>query len=51
LATLRKIVMNLLRQDKKNKRGLKARSKRASWDNDYLLRIMLQTSDEDKTNN
>lgn len=46
LASLRKIVLNLLRQDKKNKRGLKARSKRASWDNDYLLQILLQTNQE-----
>ena len=51
LATLRKIALNLLRQDKKNKRGLKARSKKASWDNDYLLRILLQTSEQDKANN
>jgi len=43
---LRKIALNLLRQDKKNKRGLKARSKKASWDNDYLLRILLQSHEE-----
>ena len=46
LASLRKIALNLLRQDKKNKRGLKARSKKASWDNDYLLRILLQSHEE-----
>ena len=51
LATLRKIVLNLLRQDKKTKRGLKARSKKASWDNDYLLRLLLQTNGQDETQN
>lgn len=51
LATLRKMALNLLRQDKKSKRGLKARSKRASWDNGYLLRILLQAHDEGKANN
>jgi hypothetical protein len=35
------MVLNLLRQEKQNKRGLKAKSKRASWDNDYLLRVLL----------
>jgi len=44
LATLRKIALNLLRQEKRSKRGLKAKSKMASWDNDYLLRILLQES-------
>jgi len=34
----------LLRQEKRSKRGLKAKSKMASWDNDYLLRILLQES-------
>ena len=40
LATLRKMVLNLLRQERQSKRGLKAKSKRASWDNDYLLRVL-----------
>ena len=33
---------NLLRQDKTTQRGLKAKSKKASWDNEYLLRLLLQ---------
>ena len=51
LASLRKIALNLLRQDKKNKRGLRARSKKASWDNDYLLRLLLQAHNQDDTDN
>ena len=46
LATLRRMALNLLRQDGTSKRGLRARSRRASWDNDYLLRILLQGTDE-----
>lgn len=42
LATVRKIALNLLRQDKASKRGLKARTKKAAWDNDYLLQLLLQ---------
>lgn len=45
LATLRKMVLNLLRQEKQNKRGLKAKSKRAAWDNDYLLRVLISQTD------
>ncbi len=41
LATLRKMVLNLLRQEKTNKRGLKAKGKRAGWDKDYLLRLLI----------
>ena len=40
LATLRKLALNLLRQDKKAKSGLKARRKAAGWNNDYLLQIL-----------
>lgn len=39
-ATLRKIALNLLRQDRKAKCGVKARRKMAGWDDDYLLRIL-----------
>ncbi len=40
LATLRKLSLNLLRQDTKAKSGLKARRKAAGWNNDYLLQIL-----------
>jgi len=40
LATLRKLTLNLLRQDSQAKCGIKARRKLAGWDDDYLLRIL-----------
>jgi predicted transposase YbfD/YdcC len=40
LATLRKLSLNLLRQDSQAKCGVKARRKMAGWDDDYLLRIL-----------
>lgn len=40
LATLRRLALNLLRQDTKHKHGLKARRHRAGWDNDYLLQVL-----------
>ena len=40
LAILRRLALNLLRQDKSAKSGLKARRLRAGWNNDYLLRIL-----------
>lgn len=39
-ATLRKITLNLLRQDTLLKVGIKARRKVAGWDEDYLLRVL-----------
>lgn len=39
-ATLRKLALNLLRQDQKAKCGVKARRKMAGWDDDYLLSIL-----------
>lgn len=40
IATLRRLVLNLLRRDIGNKRGIKTKRHRAAWDNDYLLRIL-----------
>lgn len=40
LATLRKLALNLLRQDQKAKCGVKARRKIAGWDDDYLLLLL-----------
>ena len=40
LAVLRRLALNLLRQDTAAKSGLKARRLRAGWNNDYLLRIL-----------
>jgi predicted transposase YbfD/YdcC len=43
MATLRRLALNLLRQDAKHKRGVKTRRHRAAWDSDYLLRILCGT--------
>ena len=40
MATLRHLALNLLRQDKTAKGGVKARRLRAAWDSDYLLHIL-----------
>jgi predicted transposase YbfD/YdcC len=40
LATLRRLALNLLRQDKSKKRGLKGKQLNASWDHPYLLRLL-----------
>ncbi len=37
---LRHMALNLLRQETTNKRGIKAKQKRAGWDNDYLTRLL-----------
>ena len=37
---LRHMAMNLLRQEKTNKRGIKAKQKRAGWDNAFLTKLL-----------
>lgn len=39
-AVLRRIALNLLKQDKKLKQGIKAKRQRAGWDNQYLLHLL-----------
>ena len=39
-AVLRHIALNLLRQEQTNKRGIKAKQKRAGWDNNYLTKLL-----------
>lgn len=40
MATLRHLALNLIRQEPTHKRGVKAKIKRAGWDNDYLARLI-----------
>ena len=40
MATLRHLALNLMRQETTHKRGVKAKSKRAGWDNEYLARLI-----------
>ena len=37
---LRHMALNLLRQETTHKRGIKAKQKRAGWDNEYLTRLL-----------
>ena len=40
LATLRRLALNLLKQEKSKKRGIHGKQLNASWDNAYLLRLL-----------
>lgn len=43
LSIIRRVALNLLKQEKTSKVGIAARRKRAGWDNQYLLKVL--TSD------
>lgn len=40
LGTLRRLALNLLKQDRTKKRGIKGKQLNASWDHAYLLRLL-----------
>jgi predicted transposase YbfD/YdcC len=40
LATLRRLALNLLKQEKTKKRGIRGKQLNASWDHAYLLRLL-----------
>jgi predicted transposase YbfD/YdcC len=44
---LRKVALNLLKQDQTTKRGIAAKRKKAGWDHDYLLRVLSGTISPD----
>ena len=41
LSVIRRIALNLLKQEKTSKVGIAARRKRAGWDNQYLLKVLM----------
>ncbi len=41
LAMIRGIVLNMLKNEKTSKRGIRAKQKNAGWNHDYLLRVLL----------
>ena len=41
-SVLRHIALNLLRRESSHKRGIKARRKRAGWDREYLLLVLME---------
>lgn len=40
LALIRRIALNLLKQEKTHKNGISCRRKTAGWDQQYLLRVL-----------
>jgi predicted transposase YbfD/YdcC len=40
LATVRRVALNLLKQEKTNKRGITCKRKRCGWDNQYLMAVL-----------
>ncbi|NLC58447.1 MAG: transposase, partial [Armatimonadetes bacterium] len=41
MATLRRTAVSLLKQERSNHRGIKARSKKACLDDDYRLKVLV----------
>lgn len=41
-AVLRRMVLNMLKVETTSKGGIAAKRKRAGWDNDYLLKVLIQ---------
>lgn len=40
LAIIRRIALNLLKQEKTNKRGISCKRKKAGWENQYLMKVL-----------
>jgi predicted transposase YbfD/YdcC len=43
---LRRIALNLLKKEKTTKRGIRAKAKKAGWDRNYLIRVLLGPQSE-----
>ena len=41
MAVLRSTALSLIKHDKSRKNGVKASRKRAGWDNDYLMKLLV----------
>ena len=41
LATVRRIALNLLKQEKTNKRGILCKRKKAGWNEKYLMKVLI----------
>ena len=42
LAVIRRMALNLLKQDKTNKIGIQAKRRKAGWDPEYLETVLLE---------
>lgn len=51
LGIIRRVALNLLKQEKTSKVGMTARRKRAGWDNKYLLKVLTADSQFKKLEN
>jgi hypothetical protein len=40
LALLRRLAINLIKRDRTKRRGIKGKQLNASWDHEYLLRLL-----------
>jgi predicted transposase YbfD/YdcC len=49
LSTIRRVALNLLKQEKTSKVGITARRKRAGWDNKYLLKVLMADANIQKS--
>ena len=51
LATVRRIALNLLKQEKTHKNGISCRRKTAGWDHKYLMKVLKADSNIKKGEN
>jgi len=44
LALLRKIALNLVSHDRSTKAGMRAKRKKAAWNNDYMFQLLTESA-------